>query len=140
MAITTHVINLDQKYAQFYIGPKRSLLRGWVHQFFSYMHEFFPHKLHCVTGIFLSTLDHGLITSRRILRSTTCFVGYTLYYHILRNFRNVFYFYTVITRRLPGAACSQAPQSFYYWQRNDISILLLDALIPPSTRIKLELF
>ena len=50
------------------------LLRRRVHQFSSHMHEFLSHKL---TGIFLPTLDHGFITSRRIFRSTPCFIGYT---------------------------------------------------------------
>ena len=49
-------------------------LKGRVHQFSSHMHEFFSHKL---TGIFLSTLDHGFITSGRIFRPTLWFIRYT---------------------------------------------------------------
>ena len=62
----------------------------------------FPHKL---TGIFLSTLDHGFITSKRIFKSILCFIGYTTIF--LRILEIYFIFYISITQCLPGAACTR---------------------------------
>ena len=67
--------------------------------------------------VFLSTLDHEFITSRRVFRSTIHFVEYTtIFLWILEMY---FIFYVCITRHLLGTACTPALQFFHYWQRND---------------------
>ena len=50
------------------------LLKGAGRPISSQMNKFFPRKL---TGVFLSTLHHGFITSKAIFIPTLCFIGYT---------------------------------------------------------------
>ena len=104
LAVTNYITTASREFA---------ILRGWVHQFSSHMHKFFSHKL---TGISLSTLDHGFITWRTVFRSTLCFIGYTTIF--LWILEKCFIFYVSITRRLPGSACASELQSFHYWLRN----------------------
>ena len=108
----------------------QTCLRGRVHQFFSQMHKFFSYKL---TGIFLPTLDHGFIMSRRILKSTLCFIGYTIFYSIL------FYFLRLYHTMFTGCClCSGTTILLPLLAKNDVSILLSDVLLPPSASITLE--
>ena len=116
--------------------PEVSLqLRGRVHQFFSHMHEFFPHKL---TGLFLSTLDYGFIMSRRIFQSTLCFIGYTTI--LLWILEKVLYFLRLYHATFTGCCLRSGTTilPLYNRPRNDVSISPSDVLLPPSACFTLE--